>query len=614
MSGIFGFSYLNDRFKNIDTISILVQGNADYGKEGTYVTIWDNSGIGYNIEHFSSRINKPDKVLQFNNRYYVIDALLYNRDELLISIRENNTSISDEELLARLIEEKGISYLENVNGDFAGAIYSEGSLTLFRDHMGVRPLYYYVDDTFFAFSTDLCAITRIPFIDLSINEERLYLKLSSRSTLSATDTDFQRIHCVRPASILKVSSKNTNFDFEESTYWEPCKNRIKFRKTEEYFAELNRLVTDAIDIRAKAFTSPVGGELSGGLDSSVIAIILNRLGYKGKFISWSASVDELPLVKDDERQVIADICKQENINCMFLESKNLTFDEILNLFPTSEYNTSSITDTAIQLRKAGVRGVFSGQGGDEGISHRCNIIELWYHKERLAFFKEVYHSTKGKKLRFLRTLKRCYRHIRKNLPRFLSPYHVKSRDVSSYLNADFVTKYQNTKANIYYFPFDPKRYSLNGGHRGRLFNHAAQGAKNDVRYLVPFLDYRVIDFALSIPRNLYLRKGIDRWIYRETFGTIMPKSLRKVNYKDIPSIRNIETKFDKAQQTEWNRNLLSRIDFKRWNRILDEEKIKDCLLQELTLDDMDKLIFSCNLGYQLYDLILIQNLQDNQII
>ena len=64
------------------------------------------------------------------------------------------------------------------------------------------------------------------------------------------------------------------------------------------------------------------------------------------------------------------------------------------------------------------------------------------------------------------------------------------------------------------FSYDPVSYIHQGGSRNRLDNVALYGAYNGVRYLIPYLDYRVIDYAVSIPRYQYLRGRRNRFVFR----------------------------------------------------------------------------------------------------
>lgn len=617
MSGIFGFfngtynSGLSEKY-----LHALEVWNKMYGTDDGDSFYTDEYGIGCHIEHLSGEypIGKP--VIRDGENIVVVDAILYNRDELLEFLGLPKFSkISDENLLYEMIKKKGYSSLDQVNGDFSGAVYNkkQKTWTLFRDHMGVRPLFYYIDDTFFAFSTDMRGLLALPAVDVRINEEQLYLRMMGYNDLSLCETEFACIHCVHPASYQVVHKTETGFSRTETIYWKLGQRKIRRKKDEDYFKELRDLVTDAIKRRMDAVPGIIGAELSGGLDSGVICILINRLGREGKYFSWSRSPEEYPLLDgDDERKIILDICRQENITCQFMsERANRTMENYLREIMPPYINTQSLSIGSSWMKSQGARVVFTGHGGDEGVSHRCNPFEMWYHGEYLAFAKYFWDNTKGEKFRLLRMIKRMMHQIRVENPLFLQPYENIGTNTRIFLKQEFRERMDgNVSLQPLYFAYDPAAYINQGGPRVRLDNVAYHGAKNGVRYMVPFFDYRVIDFAVSVPRRIYLNKGMNRYIYRQAFRDIMPESLYKVRRKDSPSQRNGQP------QEEWRSCLLSEIektvqtlDRIYWKDYLDFEKIETFTLPEkFTINDFMHATFMLE---DLMKCCLIQNEKDN---
>ena len=85
--------------------------------------------------------------------------------------------------------------------------------------------------------------------------------------------------------------------------------------------------------------------MSGGLDSSVIAILISKLGREGKFYSLSYSPDEIPMLDGrDERKIILDICEQEKISCHFSkEDLSRTVDDVMDEMAVPYMNTYALT-------------------------------------------------------------------------------------------------------------------------------------------------------------------------------------------------------------------------------------------------------------------------------
>lgn len=575
MSGIYGYS---TKKQSLECLHLLSFWNRQYGRYGKGERLLDRTGLGCHQEHFSDKFTGSAPVLRRAEKIAVIDAILYNREEILEILQSKDETLSDEDLLLNLVETKGYDALAQVNGDFAGAVYdeTEKTWTLFRDHSGVRPLFCYMDKEIFAFSTDLRGLVALPDIDLSINEEKLYLRMMGYNDLTLCDTEYQHIHCIRPASWTVIRSKDDGFYKEEHIYWKWRQKKIYMKSDRDYQQELRRLITDAVARRLEACPGLVGCELSGGLDSSVIAILIRRLGREGRFFSWSFSPEDNPMKDRDERKIIQDICQQENIQCNYARIKltGSTADLFRKMEPPY-MNTRMISEGSSLLASQGVRVMFTGHGGDEGVSHRCNFYELWYHHEYLAFLRNIYRGTRGKKLRLARTAVRTLRQIFVINPYFRNPFHNNYNNASRLLNPRFVQRMEKTAKPLSLpFAYNPVEYILQGGHRVRLDNVAVQGAQCGVRYMIPFVDYRVLDFALSIPRAQFHNGYNNRYVYREAFHDMIPQSLRDMHYKDTPSQETYMPDLDLRQHFEETKDqVLAMIDREYWKDYLDLEAL-----------------------------------------
>ena len=196
------------------------------------------------------------------------------------------------------------------------------------------------------------------------------------------------------------------------------------------------------------------------------------------------------------------------------------------------------------------------------------IYEMFYYKEYYHFFRYMWSLSHGKKGRIRKTLKASFGKIKELKERQKIPFQ-KVFGVPKLLNEDFRAKYNESKMPILTFAYDPITYVKAGGSRNRLDNVALLGAYSGVRYMVPYLDYRVIDFAVSIPRHMYLKKGKNRYIFREAFKDIMPKSMYALRYKEDNSRKNIKQPEDwydefalRKQQT------MDKLDREYWSKYL----------------------------------------------
>jgi len=374
MSGVFGYMYngYKPRDSNRD-LKLMHDWHKHYGQDCDDTMIMDNVGMGYCVNHFSKKFPSPDNVSSNNKTFAVMDALLFNRDELFDKlyypsskiIEEKKTTVSDEQLLHEIFNQFGSDGLAFVNGDFAGAVYNEEDeeITLFSNHLGVRPLFYYYDGELFAFATDYRAILALPGVDTTLDEELLYRIVRGMNTLENERTVFKYIKALKPAHILKFDGVNPP---KLKVYWKLGAKKIRFADDKDYVEKMRELIEDSIKRRLSAYDGAVGGELSGGLDSSVIDILINQTGRKGFYHTWSPSFEQYPRLELDERVIIEAICKQEKINCQYSDLK-VNLDYKNKYFP-NDANTTNISTSMRYFRNCGTKIAFSGWGGDEGVS------------------------------------------------------------------------------------------------------------------------------------------------------------------------------------------------------------------------------------------------------
>lgn len=615
MSGIYGMWQPYTECKHLKTDSEKLRiWNKAYGNSTEEVYEGQDICLGCFLETFSQVSGNGVPIIKENGKYAVIDAVLYNRREMCEKARIE-VACSDEELLFRYIERFGMDGLGEINGDFCGAIYdpSNKKVVLFRDHMGVRPLFYYADEKSVVFSTDMRGLLATEQVNTDIDEQWLWGKLVGAAFMGTENTEFAHICCVKPASYITFSVNDKGIHLEKKSYWKLGSKKIRFLSEKTYINRMRELITDSIKRRLDAVSGSIGAELSGGLDSGVIDILIHRLGRECTYFSWSASPEDIPYAEQDERLVIKDICEQEGIDCNYggrtllfnNESiltetmKQLGLDVAINEGPYRMYvlppyvNTLQIAETSQFMKRSGVDVIFTGHGGDEGVSHRCNAYELFYHKEYLSYFRHFWLSTEGKRFRIGRTLKRCYKNViegRTHLEDSYEDVHI----AKGIIKKEFYEKCTRIKRPPLTFAYDAKEYINDGGSRNRLDVVALLGAYSGVRYMVPYLDYRVIDYAVSIPRRMYLKNQKNRYIFKEAFKDIMPSSLYTLTGKKDNSWSNMEKKEQKESdymyQKEWYVSLL---DKEYWKEYFDWDELERWVKQERKEENtwLDKGIF-----------------------
>ena len=631
MSGIYGFSNIIDESaeQKSTRLKILEQRNRMYGAQGSESKLIPEGAFGCHVEHFSDRFAADKPILQYDEyNYAVIDALIFNRDELLAYLTSQvdpyateAALFSDERLLLHIYSTYGKNGLRRVNGDFAGAILDTRTRqwTLFRDHLGVRPLFFYQDTNVFAFSTDIRGLTAMPGADTSVDEAELYLHLTMQNTLDNRRTDFARIQCV-PAGCVLIVSQDASFSVVEQCYWRPGEQKIRLSGGElAYQTELRRLVTDAITRRMQSVSGKIGVELSGGLDSSVISVIAHRIDPQTLFASWSDDPNEYPMQEGDVRKNIEAICTQEDLTCKYLSFSEIAgakYQHALSADPPAPpyINTLDIGEAARYFRAQDAQVILSGQGGDEGCSHRCSLLELYHQHEYIKFLNDIFFATKGRSFRFLRTVLTAFRAVFVRYSTLKKPW---VRDNSTHIgiinNVFARSMTMKVSSQVFWFPLAPERFIDQGGERLRTETTAILAAENGIRYLFPFLDYKLIDFSVSIPRYLFRRGAVNRYIYREAFRDLLPESMYTYTSKtDMGSkVMHFETR--RKNIINGSRYYLDLLNENKWANYLDFEGIHKIIqnaeldINTITANNIDEYAEAAN---QLYRCVLIQRLQE----
>lgn len=214
------------------------------------------------------------------NLWIVFNGEIYNHIELrteLIKKGYRYKSDTDTETLLYLFQEYGRDCLDLLEGMFAFAIWSEATQQLFlaRDRLGIKPLYYTLQDGRFLFASEPKALLKYPTVKPELNEQALYHFMSFICT-PAPLTLFKGIEKLEPAMCMQISQRGIDFKHE---YWDPFNKGVGgFKSEDEYVSEIGNLLNQATNKRMMSDV-PFGAFLSGGIDSSLnVAIMTELLG------------------------------------------------------------------------------------------------------------------------------------------------------------------------------------------------------------------------------------------------------------------------------------------------------------------------------------------------
>ena len=209
------------------------------------------------------------------------DVRLDNRAELYAALAigpDERATLDDAGLLLRAYLQWGTACVERLLGDFAFALWDEAAGRLFcaRDFVGVRPFYYHHAPStgLFVCAGGLPAMVAHPAVPglLNLAYLRGYLQAPSGLFQRPEHTFYQEIHKLPPAHCLTVARDG----LRRWAYWQPGRTaERRYAAERDYLEELRALLDAAVACRVES-PFPVGAHISGGLDSSSVAVLAHR--------------------------------------------------------------------------------------------------------------------------------------------------------------------------------------------------------------------------------------------------------------------------------------------------------------------------------------------------
>ncbi|MGV8879140.1 MAG: asparagine synthase (glutamine-hydrolyzing) [Sphingobacteriaceae bacterium] len=414
MCGIVGYisNQKIDIVPNLDAIK-------HRGPDATNHYFYEDSKLNVCLGHvrlsiidLSDAANQPFKYAN-NKCSIVFNGEIYNyrelKEELIAKGYKFHTS-SDTEVLLCMYLEHGMGMLDMLNGIFSFCILDEDRNRLFivRDHLGIKPLYYFTNENSFFFASEIKALILFPGVKKVIDPKAI-TEFLLNGFIYEPETGFKDIHKVAPGTYVELELRGENFTLDKITYWKPG-GKENIRSVEKVIKE---------SIRSQTVSDvPIGLFFSGGIDSS---IILSEL--RGEIQSFVIQADDKEYI---EAGMTSDYTYAVKIAALFnskLESikisnsESLTGEELLKYIiflskateePIADFTFISSQLLSRETKKLGYTVMLSGMGADE--------IFAGYPRYRMIMYESIY-----KKLRFfINTFLKKWKFFKKKIERFNS--------------------------------------------------------------------------------------------------------------------------------------------------------------------------------------------------
>jgi asparagine synthase (glutamine-hydrolysing) len=459
--------------------------------------------------------NKRKAIITFNGEIYNFQDI---RNEL-VSKGYKFESMSDTEVMLASYLEWGEDCVKKFNGMWAFCIYDpqKSLLLLSRDRVGKKPLYYYFDGNKFIFSSEIKGILQHN-LKLELNKDAIDLYFSL-GFIPAPYTIYKKIEKLEQRQILVFDLNNKTIEKKYYYDWpdyKPINHKGVLKQ------EFNDLMEDSVKKRMISDV-PLGAFLSGGLDSSTIVNFAKKfnknintysIGFEGKY---------------DETYYI-DIVKnlfQTNHHHKYFEKKD--FEDILktifyyydepfsdpSMFPTIFLSKFARQDLTVAL---------SGDGGDEifGGYPRYKIAkQLMFLRKIPTILRKILMIIPNEKIKegvkiSLLPPNEFYSAARENI--------YKPEITKKLLKEQLIKSLEKTNGNLVEAVrlMDIYFYTLSDNFLAKV-DRASMASALEVR--CPFLDYRLIEYSMTIPTKYKVSFRSDKKLFREITKNFLPDEI-----------------------------------------------------------------------------------------
>lgn len=497
------------------------------GPDYTGVTADNNLIFGHlrlSILDLEERSHQPMKYKHFT---IVFNGEIYNFQDLkneLIECGYSFETTGDTEVLLKGYEHWGESLVPKLNGMFAFAIYNAETDKIFcsRDRLGVKPFYYYWKDGQF----EICSQLRPIHENKSINREAVSMFLDC-TYIPSPYTIYNDVYKLSPGNNLTIDLKTSELKIKE--YWNLKEVKDSGLSYDEAKNQLHTLLKDAVKIRLQSDV-PFGSFLSGGIDSALVSSIAAKVSTN-QIKTFSIGFDD---PKYDESKIASQyadimgsihtetICRPEDILEMI--------PKLIEVYDEPFADSSALPSLLLnKVTKKHVTMALSGDGGDEsflGYNHFDWVVKfrkLLKIPFAVRYFCSLFlvGNIIGKRTEpFNRILKTKIDNdfikgvfigynslIKKRNLNWLKPY-----ENSLVLSNDLIQRTADLNIKLW----------LENDSNVKV-DRASMAYSVEVRS--PFLDYRIIEFARTLPVDYRYLPGRKKRILRDILKEYIPEEV-----------------------------------------------------------------------------------------
>lgn len=482
--------------------------------------------------------------MTYLNRYTItFNGEIYNYLELreqLIALGYAFVSHSDTEVILAAYAAWGEACVEHFNGMWAFAIYDCEAATFFcsRDRFGVKPFYYCEIGAYFAFGSEIKQFTHLPGWSAELDMAVAYDFLMHSWMNHTAQTFFKGVYQLQAGHNLIYSLKTHTFQVSK---WYHLDARIKPSKLkfDAAKAEFLKLFETAVKLRLRSDVK-VGSCLSGGMDSSAIVCMMHQIlvaeAHTGSQETVSSCFEDK---RFDEQEYIDAVIKDTQVNAhkvfsdfndLFVELDNIIWHQDQPFGSTSVFAQWNVYKEA---KHNDLRVMLDGQGADEHLTGYHGYYEAYFMAlikkgrfiklfKEIAAYQRMHHYPVSKIIKILlnapglKTIKKLLKRTAKTAaaePSWWVNSNAKGLGIKE-MSAAADSIYQLSQKLLWFTSLP-----------ALLHFQDRDSMAFSVESREPFLDYHLVEFALSLPDDYKIHAGITKYILRQAMAGIVPQKV-----------------------------------------------------------------------------------------
>lgn len=532
MCGLTGI--VNKNFKEIDKTWLKYANDliAHRGPDSMGAFSFKNVGLAHRRLSILDLSDLGHQPMHYLNRYVITyNGEIYNFLELkqeLILLGYEFVSNCDTEVIMAAYDAWNKDCLNKFNGMWSFAILdkSKNEIFLARDRFGVKPLYYRENEDNFIFGSEIKQL--LNKTGNVVNAEILLESMLTHVDNHTQATYFKDVYCF-PQGHFMIYNIDTNERTLQKYYELTVTKKYEHASEHELTQIFNDLLRDAIELRLRSDVK-VGTCLSGGLDSSAISIIAAskyNLQSGENFVAINAkSTDQ----SNDESHYAKIVAEEGNMN---LNVVTPSYDDFLSTIDEVIYTQEEPFGSPSMFmgwqvfkraKELGCSVMLNGQGGDEILlGYERYFSATLSFKRPLEFAKQLVNQAFNSRLTILKTLAYFFyfRNSKMRINRLVKKSFVK-KDFIKARHFETVKESAESFSNI----GELQMYEITKFQLPHLLRYEDRNSmRHSIETRLPFLDYRLVEFAISLPLKYKIQHGWTKYILRKAVSSILPDSI-----------------------------------------------------------------------------------------